>query len=73
MKRTSLGSNRGQIADVKFDFTLFLIDLDPTVNFSFEVHGPYHRRQEGLVDKSIKWTSTDDMAPENEWEKLEEK
>ncbi len=42
------------IAEVKFDFTLFFIDFDPTVNFSFEVPGPYHRRQEGLVDKSIK-------------------
>ena len=37
------------------------------------VPAPYHRRQEGLVDKSIKWTSIDDMAPENEWETLEEK
>ena len=61
------------IAEVKFDFTLFFMDFNPTVNFSFEVPGPYHRRQEGLVDKSIKWTSTDDMAPEGEWETLEEK
>ena len=59
------------IAEVKFDFTLFFMDFNPTVNFSFEVPGPYHRRQEGLVDKTIKWTSTDDMAPENEWETLE--
>ena len=61
------------IAEVKFNFTEFWIDTDATVNFSFEVPAPYHRRQEGLVDKSIKWTSIDDMAPENEWETLEEK
>ena len=60
------------IAEVTFDFTEFWIDTDATVNFSFEVPAPYHRRQEGLVDKSIKWTSTDDMAPENEWETIKE-
>ncbi len=54
-------------AEVEFKFTKFWIDFNPSVNFYFEVPGPYHRRQEGLVDKSIKWTSTDDMAPEGEW------
>jgi len=61
------------IAEVKYNFTQFGVDFNPSVNFSFEVPGPYHRRQEGLVDKSIKWISTDDMAPENEWETMEEK
>jgi hypothetical protein len=46
-------------------------DIDPTANYSFEVSGPYHRRQEGNVDKSIKWTSTDNMNPQNEWETIE--
>jgi hypothetical protein len=53
-------------AEVKFEFTPFGIDMD-----SFEVPGPYHRRQEGNVDKSIKWTSTDNMIPQNEWETIE--
>ena len=58
-------------AEVEYEFTQFWMDFNPTVNFSFEVPGPYHRRQEGSVNKTIKWTSTDDMKPENEWETLE--
>ena len=58
-------------ATVEFKFTQYWIDFNPSVNFSFEVPGPYHRRQEGLVNKTIKWKSKDDMAPENEWETLE--
>ena len=58
-------------AEVNFKFTQFWIDFNPSVNFPFEVPGPYHRRQEGNVNKTIKWTSNDDMKPENEWETIE--
>ena len=57
-------------AEVEFKFTQFWMDFNPSVNFSFEVPGPYHRRQEGSVNKTIKWTSNDDMKPENEWETI---
>lgn len=59
-------------AEVAFEFTPFWMDFYPSMSFSFEVPGPYYRRQESSVDKSIKWTSTDDMAPEHEWETIEE-
>ena len=59
-------------AEVAFEFTQFWMDFYPSMSFSFEVPGPHHRRQEGSVDKTIKWTSTDDMAPEHEWETIEE-
>ncbi len=58
-------------ATVEFKFTQYWIDFNPSVNFSFEVPGPYHRRQEGLVNKTIKWTSNDYMKPVNEWETIE--
>jgi len=57
-------------AEVGFRFTIFSMDFDQTMNLSFEVPGPHHRRQEGSVDKSIKWTSTDDMAPQREWQTI---
>ncbi len=60
-------------AEVKFKATQFGMEFNPSATFDFEVPGPYHRRQEGNVDKSIKWTSSDDMEPENEWETIEEK
>lgn len=59
-------------AEVAFEFTPFGMDFDPSMSFSFEVPGPHHRRQESSVEKTIKWTSIDDMAPENEWETIEE-
>ena len=40
-------------AEVEFEFIQFGISYNPSVNFSFDVPGPYYRRQEGSVDKSI--------------------
>jgi hypothetical protein len=58
-------------AEVEFKFKQLWLDFNPSVNFSFEVPGPYHRRQEGNVDKSIKWESTEDMKPDSGWETIE--
>ncbi len=59
-------------AEVAFKFTAFWMEFSQTMSFSLEVPGPHHRRQEGSVNKSIKWTSTDIMPPEHEWETITE-